>query len=238
MVAHQSHDGRYIDGLVRLPHGYTNATSRERDSVIKRYVGPNADNRLQREKFALQRLGSWLPVPPLIGAQADGLVMGFVPGVHGQDIVEVQAKKTLYAVGCVARRLHSISPAALGLSKDLEGSVFVHGDFGAQNMLFDPDSMQASAILDWELSHLGDPIEDLAWAEWSIRFHHPHLTWAIPSLFAGYGSQPSWDLRHAAMLAKCQWAASFVAEWELEPAAGTELWRERIIRTERFTEHD
>jgi len=37
----------------------------------------------------------------------------------------------------------------------------VHGDFRMGNVLFDRDGAQL--ILDWELAHAGDPMEDLAW---------------------------------------------------------------------------
>ena len=37
----------------------------------------------------------------------------------------------------------------------------VHGDFRIGNVLFDADGVRA--ILDWELAHRGDPLEDLGW---------------------------------------------------------------------------
>ncbi|HEY4279601.1 MAG TPA: phosphotransferase [Conexibacter sp.] len=41
-----------------------------------------------------------------------------------------------------------------------ERTVFVHGDAGIGNLLWDGERI--TALLDWELSHLGDPIDDLA----------------------------------------------------------------------------
>ncbi len=41
-------------------------------------------------------------------------------------------------------------------------TVLVHGDFRSGNFLYD-DSGRITAILDWELGHLGDPHEDLGW---------------------------------------------------------------------------
>ena len=38
----------------------------------------------------------------------------------------------------------------------------VHGDYRTGNFLFDPQG-DIRAILDWEMVHLGDPLEDLAW---------------------------------------------------------------------------
>lgn len=37
----------------------------------------------------------------------------------------------------------------------------VHGDFRMGNLLVDEDGL--TAVLDWELAHLGDPLEDLGW---------------------------------------------------------------------------
>lgn len=37
----------------------------------------------------------------------------------------------------------------------------VHGDFRNGNLIIGPDGIRA--VIDWELAHLGDPIEDLGW---------------------------------------------------------------------------
>ena len=41
-------------------------------------------------------------------------------------------------------------------------SVLLHGDFRNGNLMIDPDK-GVVAVLDWELSHCGDPAEDLSW---------------------------------------------------------------------------
>ena len=41
------------------------------------------------------------------------------------------------------------------------GRSVVHGDFRNGNLIVGPDGLQA--VLDWELAHLGDPLEDLGW---------------------------------------------------------------------------
>jgi len=46
----------------------------------------------------------------------------------------------------------------------------VHGDFRFGNILYDESGV--TAMLDWEMVHLGDPLEDLAWAHrtrWSLE---------------------------------------------------------------------
>lgn len=39
----------------------------------------------------------------------------------------------------------------------------VHGDYRTGNFLCTPDG-EITAILDWEMAHIGDPLEDLAWS--------------------------------------------------------------------------
>jgi aminoglycoside phosphotransferase (APT) family kinase protein len=54
------------------------------------------------------------------------------------------------------RQLDRSCPAAKKLA-------MVHGDFRAGNFLYD-DAGRIRAILDWEMAHIGDPLEDLAWS--------------------------------------------------------------------------
>jgi aminoglycoside phosphotransferase (APT) family kinase protein len=42
-----------------------------------------------------------------------------------------------------------------------EQMTLVHGDFRHGNLIIGPDGLRA--VLDWELSHTGDPMEDLGW---------------------------------------------------------------------------
>jgi aminoglycoside phosphotransferase (APT) family kinase protein len=40
---------------------------------------------------------------------------------------------------------------------------FLHGDYRAGNFLFDPETNEVMAVLDWEMSRFGDRHEDLGW---------------------------------------------------------------------------
>jgi aminoglycoside phosphotransferase (APT) family kinase protein len=42
-----------------------------------------------------------------------------------------------------------------------ERTTVVHGDFRLGNLIVGPDGLRA--VLDWEIAHLGDPLEDLGW---------------------------------------------------------------------------
>jgi aminoglycoside phosphotransferase (APT) family kinase protein len=52
------------------------------------------------------------------------------------------------------RHLEATRPAA-------SATTVVHGDFRLGNLIVGPDGLRA--VIDWELVHLGDPLEDLSW---------------------------------------------------------------------------
>ena len=54
-------------------------------------------------------------------------------------------------------------------------AAIVHGDYRCGNFLFLPDGT-ISAVLDWEMCHVGDPLEDVAWAinpMWTMEKYFP-----------------------------------------------------------------
>lgn len=71
------------------------------------------------------------------------------------------------------------------------GKAFVHGDFRNGNLLVDADGIRG--VLDWELAHVGDPMEDLGWlCTRTWRFGSPHPVGGFGSrddLFRGYADE-------------------------------------------------
>ncbi|MBE0586430.1 MAG: phosphotransferase family protein, partial [Hydrogenophaga sp.] len=62
----------------------------------------------------------------------------------------------------------------------------VHGDYRLDNTVFHPSEPRLLAVLDWELSTLGDPLAD---------FSYHCMSWHIPStMFRGLGGLPHADL--------------------------------------------
>jgi aminoglycoside phosphotransferase (APT) family kinase protein len=61
----------------------------------------------------------------------------------------------------------------------------VHGDYRLDNMIVVPDAPRINAVLDWELSTLGDPLAD---------FSYHLMQWHMPHSDAGTGSLAGLDL--------------------------------------------
>ena len=61
----------------------------------------------------------------------------------------------------------------------------VHGDYRLDNMILAPDEPKVAAVLDWELSTLGDPLAD---------FSYHLMQWHMPQSEAGTGSLVGFDL--------------------------------------------
>ena len=83
-----------------------------------------------------------------------------LPGLHAQDPIErcygvldgLTASNPAFEL--VLRRLDLSRPQP-------RPQAIVHGDFRMGNMLIDEQGI--AAVLDWELVHVGDPLEDLGW---------------------------------------------------------------------------
>lgn len=94
-----------------------------------------------------------------------------VPGLPGGDQLE-QLRGILDLLGephpaleLGLRRLGETRPARTA-------EVVVHGDFRTGNLIVGPDGVRA--VLDWEIAHRGDPLEDLGWlCARSWRFGSP-----------------------------------------------------------------
>ena len=65
-------------------------------------------------------------------------------------------------------------------------TVLVHADFKPGNILLEGD--RVSSLLDWELAHLGDPLEDLGWVTQPLRAgeHLIEGSWTAADLVARY----------------------------------------------------
>ncbi len=207
---------------IPVEHGYTNSTVGDGALVVKCYQGPEAAFRLGTESRYLRRLRGRLPVPRVHQITSTSLTTAYVSGAHGQDLLDDgRAVEVLTECGRLLARIHRLG--------------IVHGDYGPQNLLLDPDTYETAAILDWEWAHPGRPVEDLAWCEWIVRSHHPEHAPLLGHFFRAYGEAygeplPAWPERHAAMLARCRDLLDFCGRWE-PGGQGEKLWRDRLDTT-------
>lgn len=79
-------------------------------------------------------------------------------------------------------------------------TVLVHGDFKAGNILLD-DADRVVLLLDWELAHLGDPMDDLGWITQPLRAREHQIAdaWEPRELFQRYAEQSGVEVDLAAV---------------------------------------
>lgn len=84
----------------------------------------------------------------------------------------------------------------------------VHGDYRLDNMILAPDAPDVVAVLDWELSTLGDPVADFAY----------HLMqWDMPPSEAGTGSLVGQDLAALGIPSRDAYVEAYVRRTGLDP---------------------
>jgi aminoglycoside phosphotransferase (APT) family kinase protein len=84
----------------------------------------------------------------------------------------------------------------------------VHGDYRLDNMILAPDGPRIAAVLDWELSTLGDPLAD---------FSYHLMQWHMPPSDAGTGSLLGQDLAALGIPALDAYVDCYVARTGLDP---------------------
>jgi aminoglycoside phosphotransferase (APT) family kinase protein len=95
----------------------------------------------------------------------------FMAGLHSlqsQEIPDLEQPEPLAKVWQLYQRVDDTSPVFDKAYQWLAGHpappstpAVVHGDLRLGNLIIDPGGL--AAVIDWELVHLGDPLEDLAW---------------------------------------------------------------------------
>jgi len=107
----------------------------------------------------------------------------------------------------------------------------VHGDYRNGNFIVGADGIRA--VLDWELAHLGDPIEDLGWlCVKSWRFGHANQIAGgfgpLSALLAAYSQAGGADVDEAAVRF---WVVLGTVKWGVICAGQTLLHVNGIVRS-------
>jgi len=84
----------------------------------------------------------------------------------------------------------------------------VHGDYRLDNIILAPAAPTIAAVLDWELSTLGDPLAD---------FSYHLMQWHMPSSDAGTGSLLGFDLEALGIPPLDAYVEAYVARTGLDP---------------------
>lgn len=128
--------------------------------VVEHVAGETIPRRILREeslararKVLAKQCGETL-------ASIHRIPLSAVPGLPGGDPLD-QLRELFDRLGephpafeLALRWLDHGRPPRAGVS-------VVHGDFRNGNLIIGPDGLRA--VLDWELAHVGDPLEDLGW---------------------------------------------------------------------------
>ncbi len=132
--------------------------------VMDRVAGETIARRIQREPQYAAVRASFATECGSALARLHGVDASSIPGLDTYDPLD--RYETLYRD--LGHRV-AVFDVAFAWLRDhrLAGrpSRLVHGDFRLGNLMLAPDHL--AAVLDWELAHIGDPMEDLAWL--SIR---------------------------------------------------------------------
>lgn len=159
-------------------------------------------------------------LPPAQAAELSGLLAGMMATIHGVDYAAVGLADFGRPEGYLARQLSRwqrqwelsntrempgyaelVARLAAGLPESAEGTL-VHGDFRLDNTLVrltTPASI--AAVVDWEMSTLGDPLADLGltlsyWAEGGDAFADLNVGATITAL-PGFFTRDQFATRYA-----------------------------------------
>lgn len=87
-------------------------------------------------------------------------------------------------------------------------SRLVHGDYRLDNIILAPDEPRILAVLDWELSTLGDPLAD---------FSYHLMQWYLPPSDAGTGSLVGHDLASLGIPTLADYVEAYASHTGLDP---------------------
>ncbi len=136
-------------------------------------VDPYGDSRAHTGTELFTAMGALHRIEPDAADQAALPTMDATTRLaHWKAEIQAHALRPEPVVKAAIRWLERHVPAASG------PLALVHGDFRSGNFLVDGNA-HLLAILDWEMAHIGDPMEDLAWAMDPLWCH------SEPALAAG-----------------------------------------------------
>jgi aminoglycoside phosphotransferase (APT) family kinase protein len=148
----------------RVMHVLTPEDGLGRGFIMARVEGETIARKILRDdEFARAR--------PLLARQIGGIAAG-IHGLPRATLPDLRSNTTTAEIGDLTREYRNcdwprpVFELALRWLADHDPGpsrevTLVHGDFRHGNLIIGPDGVRA--VLDWELAHFGDPMEDLGW---------------------------------------------------------------------------
>jgi aminoglycoside phosphotransferase (APT) family kinase protein len=138
--------------------------------VMERLEGETIPRRILRSEdlsaareLLPEQLGRALARIHRVDIEREGL--GWLPGPRpGSSAPEAQISQLRSGIDLGSRPVPVLELVYRWLEKNVppeRDRTLVHGDFRMGNVIVGPEGLRA--ILDWELAHIGDPHEDVAW---------------------------------------------------------------------------
>ena len=117
-----------------------------------------------RPKMTTQ-LGEILAATHRLPVDEHGLADALTAPIEGKSPAESELQRIEGTFRSIAPEPHPAFELAIRwLKRNLPASgepTLVHGDYRLGNLIIGPEGIRS--VLDWELAHIGDPMEDLAW---------------------------------------------------------------------------
>jgi aminoglycoside phosphotransferase (APT) family kinase protein len=146
---------RFVSGVTRPPAGSSNVSGlgTQFSEAQRGVLGPQFVDLLARIHMFDWRSADL----EAFDAPDEGTTDGVMSVINWWDRVwEEDCYEAVPLMRLAAQWLRRNAPA-------IDKATIVHHDFRAGNFLFDPETLEITSVLDWELSHIGDYHEDLAW---------------------------------------------------------------------------
>lgn len=128
--------------------------------VMSRVEGETIARRILRDD-------EYAPARAVLSAQL-GVFFGGLHAIDASEVPGIAETDTLATYWERYRQIDDVSPTFEIARRWLDahrpasaGTVIVHGDLRLGNVIVGPEGLRA--VIDWELVHLGDPLEDLGW---------------------------------------------------------------------------
>lgn len=148
----------------KVMHVLTPEDGLGRGFIMARIEGETIARKILRdEEFASAR--------PILARQLGRVIAG-IHGLPREKLPKLRSMSATKEIDDLAREYHGFNwprpvfELALRWLRDHDPGpssdvTLVHGDFRHGNLIIGPDGVRA--VLDWELAHTGDPMEDLGW---------------------------------------------------------------------------